>query len=89
MSRWKPDPEKQNESYRRIDEGIAKFGVTFTTPMTLEQRIEAAERAGANQQQQARRHFAAEEVVDRAFLYTDGRESMAFLRGYLGEHDDA
>jgi hypothetical protein len=38
--------EEENCLCQKMDEGIAKYGMTFTRPMTLAQRLEAAHRAG-------------------------------------------
>jgi hypothetical protein len=87
--RWKPmPPEEEAAFYQRLDEGIAKYGITFTRPMTLEQRLDAAYRAGQAlwDEQGARRRrrsrYAQYEAQARADCYNDKREGMRFLEGW-------
>jgi hypothetical protein len=89
MARWKPmPPEEEAALYQRLDEGIAKYGMTFTRPMTLEQRLEAAYRAGPQlydeQLRRPRRRQRKNPLAEvaRAGLYNNEEEARKFMEGW-------
>jgi hypothetical protein len=83
MPRWKPmRAEEENDFYRRIDEGVSKYGLTFTRPRTLEERMSLAHQCG--------RDFYRAQVVKNAGAAAKRSREMfayrlAFLAGYVGE----